>query len=131
MTEERVLLLEDNEIDRDLYQIAFEQIENDLSVKFHITFISSFNELNELIQKDIKTFSFAIFDLIINKEKSLPYISKIKEKFSTMPLIVLSSSAYEDDINQSYEAGATDFSMKPISITSLCDLLKKIHSTYC
>lgn len=131
MLKKKVLIIEDNEIDRELFALAFEKIQVDVSIDFDVTFLKTFEEAKTFMKSNDVTFDFAIFDLLIDDNYSLDLIADLRKHQPEISILILSSSAYEEDIQKSYDLGASDFTMKPLSFSALCDLLKKVSATYC
>lgn len=52
---------------------------------------------------------------------------RTEERFRRVPVVVLSSSNHEADINRAYEAGANSFLVKPVDFNSLVELVRRIH----
>ena len=50
-----------------------------------------------------------------------------REKGFRLPVIVLSSSNHEVDVNRAYEAGANSYLVKPVDFNALVEMIKALH----
>ena len=125
----KILVLEDNEIDQELYELAFEKIS--ANNKIEAKFLKSISEVEDFLEESSLDFDIILCDLILDDIKTFEVISRLKKINESIPILLMSSSAHEDDIINGYEEGITDFCMKPNSYKTLCDLLTKAINTYC
>jgi len=50
-----------------------------------------------------------------------------EEKYRRVPVVVLSSSNHEADVQRAYEAGANSFLVKPVDFNALVEMVKSLH----
>jgi DNA-binding response OmpR family regulator len=127
-----VLLIEDEETEARLVQIAFNRIglRNSMrwvaSAEEALSYLSGqgiFSDrklypLPQLILLDLKMPSKSGFDVIpkVRKQKS----------FRDIPIIILSSSSYKPDIERALNLGADEYIVKPLDIRELENHLKDL-----
>ncbi|MCF1713654.1 response regulator [Flavihumibacter sp. RY-1] len=127
----RILLVEDNEGDVVLTLEAFESIRLANSVKV-------VNDGEEAIQYLNKEGSFAdaeepdmiLLDINLPKidgKQVLQYI-KTHERFKVIPVVILTSSASERDINETYSQHANCYITKPVDFSKFITVIKSIET---
>lgn len=63
---------------------------------------------------------FVIADLVTPKVSGLDLVKKIRKKYKrTLPIIVISSMDYDEDIHEAMKLGANDFVIKPFKPAEL------------
>jgi CheY-like chemotaxis protein len=69
--------------------------------------------------------SLILLDLKLPKRSGLEVLQWISKQqaYTTTPVIVLTSSTEEEDINQAYAYGANSYLQKPVAFNGLVDLL--------
>ncbi|PLX79090.1 MAG: two-component system response regulator [Desulfuromonas sp.] len=120
MGEKTVLLVEDNQDDISLMKRAFR--ENHLSNKLVIAHDGEealeflFGEKPSTAKKPRHLPEFVILDLRLPKISGIEVLKKIRseEKTCSLPVIVLTSSEVERDLNESYLLGANSYIQKPV-----------------
>ncbi len=73
---------------------------------------------------------FVLLDLKmprVNGFEVLTWMRKDK-RCCRLPVVVLSSSNHEADVQHAYDLGANSFLVKPVDFNSLIDLAKAVHS---
>jgi CheY-like chemotaxis protein len=53
---------------------------------------------------------------------------RTQPKLKRLPVLILTSSPHEEDINRAYECGANAYLLKPVQLNQLVDLVKRISS---
>ncbi|SFG76526.1 response regulator [Oribacterium sp. WCC10] len=101
-----VIVADDEYINR---QILFEMLKED----YHVLLAEDGAEAYDIVQKNSKTISLILLDLIMLNMTGLELLDKLKshEKLSRIPVIVL--TANQDSEVASLNAGAVDFIPKP------------------
>ena len=123
----RIAIIEDDPIDRELYDIAIERLNQQLDKKIEVKYIKNLTLLNEFVaRKGDYNFEHIVIDLIIDGTKTLKAIKKISQIYPDAFILSMSSSAHEDDIIAVYENGASDFCMKPHSVSHLVKILQRL-----
>jgi len=127
----RVLLIEDNPGDRKLTLEAFKEL--DFSYDLQMAFdgeqgIEAVNEFSTQTDKNEQP-DLVLLDLNMPKRNGFEVLSKIRENksFRSVPVIILSTSASQEDIHRAYETGANCYISKPVDYDKFVHCLKMIE----
>ena len=76
---------------------------------------------------------FILLDLRLPKVNGLEVLSRLKSHptFSTIPVIVLSISAEERDINEAYHLGCNSYIVKPVEFEKLMEIATQTVGYWC
>ncbi len=126
-----ILLVEDNPGDIVLTKEAFRRakIRNNLHVAEDGE--KALLMLNkEGAYADLSTPDLILLDLNLPKVDGKEVLEKVKssEKLRRIPVVVLSSSQAEQDINQSYDLHANSYVTKPVDMDKLSQIVQSIES---
>src|SRR5262245_39673129 len=121
-----VLVVDDNAADTALLQAAFKQLR--LVHRLHV--VADGLEALSFLHKEGK-FAHAprpaviLLDLNLPKLPGREVLSQVKqhERLRTIPVMIFSSSAAENDILDSYERGANGYVVKPFQLDELLRLI--------
>lgn len=123
-----IILIEDLLTDQELILFGFRK--NNLYNKVHI--LQDGQEASDFIdnfkREEFPMLKVIFLDLNLPKISGFDILKKIKESETTkeIPIVVLTSSNSEKDINKSYKLGANSYLTKPIDFqkfTSVMDIL--------
>jgi len=128
-----ILLVEDDENDMLLVQRAFRKssILTPLQVvrdgDAAVAYLEGTNEFS-----DRQRFPFPVFmllDLKLPRRSGLEVLSWVKEQpgLKRIPIVVLTSSNKDADVDRAYELGANSYITKPVSFETLLDLVKSLQ----
>lgn len=115
----KILLLEDN-------KKLNETITKRLKLKGYD--VLSFIDGKEAYEKISEGFSCFILDINVPNIDGIKILKKIREFYSSLPVIIISASIELDVIKQSYEFGCNDFLKKPFFIDELEIKIEKLCS---
>lgn len=120
-----ILLVEDNEDDLFLAKRAFKKlnIENDIE-----TARNGKEALNLILQKDQEGQHYAliIMDLQLPVFSGKQVLSELKkENCYKTPIVIMSSSREEKDINECYELNANSYIRKPVDSKQFLHIIKE------
>lgn len=121
-------MVDDDEDDRLFFVEAIQEIAPSLTCSLAINGkkalqkLETLTELPDLIFLDINMPELNGFECLKELKKS--------DRYQAIPVIMLSTSVSQKDINYSMELGATMFYTKPSSYTRLCDLLRKLYTHF-
>ena len=127
-----ILLVEDRLIDIDLTRRAFERrkVLNPLQVardgEEAIAFFDRW-EAGEPLPICI------LLDLRMPKMNGLEVLRRLKShpKFSTIPVVVLTTSNEDTDIEEAYKLGCNSYIVKPVDFDKFVDVAAKIEVYWC
>jgi len=123
-----ILLVEDNSIDRDLTQRAFARckIINPLQVAFDgeeaLLWIKRWESGDPLPV-------IVLLDLKLPKVDGLEVLRQLKAhpRFCTLPVVVLTSSAEDLDVERAYRFGANSYIVKPVDFEKFNEVIAHIE----
>lgn len=86
-----------------------------------------FNGADAWEKLQTETPDLLLSDVMMPKMTGFELLAKIKkeERFSTMPVIMLTSVSMEEDVVRGLEMGANDYVVKPFSFAELAARIKK------
>lgn len=121
-------MVDDDEDDRLFFVEAIQEISPSLVCSLAINGkkalqkLETLTDLPDLIFMDINMPELNGFECLKELKKS--------PRFRDIPVIMLSTSVSQKDINLSLELGASMFFTKPSSYTRLCELLRKLYTHF-
>lgn len=76
---------------------------------------------------------FILLDLRLPKLNGLEVLSKLKShpKYSSIPVIVLTTSDEDSDINEAYKLGCNSYIVKPVEFEQFMQVARKIEGYWC
>jgi CheY-like chemotaxis protein len=121
------LLIDDDEDDRELFEIALQSVEN--PVKF-ISAVSGIEAIQKL-QNGITFPDYIFLDLNMPQMDGRECLSILKQDItlSTIPVIIFSTSNDQRDKEDTLKLGAVDFITKPFKTSELVRILNQFIST--
>ncbi|MDX9748206.1 MAG: response regulator [Paludibacter sp.] len=122
-----ILLVEDNPVDLDLTIRAFksQRLENPIVTARNgeeaLAFVEKW-ENGEAIPVVI------LLDLKMPKVNGLEVLKVLKShaKFSTIPIVILTTSSESSDVHEAYQLGANSYIVKPVDFEKFLDVAKQI-----
>jgi CheY-like chemotaxis protein len=130
--ERPILLVEDNPMDVDLTQRAFtrRKVVNPIEVAR-----DGEEALNLLEQWGIEDPQpiVILLDLKLPKVDGLEVLHYIKtsSQFQAIPVVVLTTSAEDSDIEIAYQEGANSYIVKPVDFDKFIEVVDYIHTYWC
>lgn len=118
-----ILLVEDNPQDAELTLLALRKE----SLGDHITVVKNGVEAIEFLTSDqsdrasrLSRLKLVLLDLKLPKVNGFEVLEKVKSdlSLSSIPVVVLTSSAVDSDIEKAYRLGANSYIVKPIEFTA-------------
>ena len=72
---------------------------------------------------------FVLLDLKLPRRTGLEVLQWVKERAGVkrIPIVVLTSSKHDSDVNRAYELGANSYLVKPVSFQGLIELVKTLQ----
>lgn len=126
----QILLVEDNFGDIKIAQEAFKQSDSTINLSYvqdgveAINYLKKNNEFTKATTPDL-----ILLDLNLPKKDGREVLSEVKsdKSLKQIPIIVLTTSESEIDINECYLLGANSFITKPIDLDSFLKAIKLIE----
>jgi CheY-like chemotaxis protein len=133
VTNQPILLVEDDENDIMLLQRAFRRaaIINPLQVVRHgddaVAYLEGTGEFADRALHPLPV--LMLLDLKLPRRTGLEVLRWVKERtgLKRIPIVVLTSSKNDDDVNRAYELGANSYVVKPVSFETLLELVKSLE----
>lgn len=133
VTNQPILLVEDDENDVMLLQRAFRRasIVNPLQVVRHgddaVAYLEGSGAFTDREQHPLPV--LMLLDLKLPRRTGLEVLQWVKERagLKKIPIVVLTSSKNDDDVDRAYELGANSYVVKPVSFETLLDLVKSLE----
>ena len=116
----KILIVEDDSMNQDLYKIYFE------SKGFHVECKGSGSEAIELFTLS-SDFDLVIMDIKLPDIDGYTLTQRLKEIKQEIRLVVISAYTTAQDRLKAIEAGADEFIPKPLRVNDLKELLRKFH----
>lgn len=127
-----ILLVEDNPMDVDLTRRAFKKhgVENPIKVA------RDGEEALEYVERwemDSPLPLVVLLDLKLPKVDGLEVLNRIKthQRFQTVPVVVLSTSSEDSDIQIAYREGANSYIVKPVDFDRFVNVVDQIQRYWC
>ena len=128
-----ILLVEDRPVDIDLTRRAFERqkVLNPIQVardgEEAVAFFDRWESGEELIPICI------LLDLRMPKMNGLEVLRRLKShpKFATVPVVVLTTSTEDRDVEEAYKLGCNSYIVKPVEFDKFVDVAAKIELYWC
>lgn len=120
-----VLIVDDDEDDQYLIRAAFEKDSN----RYNLHFATDGTDVLEDIESPRFLPDLILLDLnmpIINGFEVLHHLKK-SDLYRHVPVVILTTSENQIDIDRAYELGANSFITKPVNHQSLVDLAEQIR----
>ena len=76
---------------------------------------------------------FVLLDLRLPKVNGLEVLSRLKShpKYSSIPVIVLTTSNEDTDINEAYKLGCNSYIVKPVEFDEFMQVARQIEGYWC
>jgi CheY-like chemotaxis protein len=133
VTSQPVLLVEDDENDVLFVQRAFKHagILNPLHIARHgdeaIDYLGGTGAYSDRERYPLPV--FVLLDLKMPRRSGLEVLEWVKERsgLKRIPIVVLTSSKNNADVDRAYELGANSYLVKPVSFEGLIELVKSLQ----
>ena len=124
-----VLLVEDNPADAELTRDALTEGRADLDVEIAEDGLEAFTYLKSRADARLCLPDLVIVDLNMPRMSGKDFLADLRrdERFRAMPVIVLTTSAAEHDIDDSYRLGANSYVHKPMELNSFRDAVRHLQ----
>jgi CheY-like chemotaxis protein len=122
----KILLIEDDADDIELLRETFDTN----NVNYHMDVVKEGDLAIPFLQKAHELPDVIVMDLNLPKLHGREILAQIKESktFSAIPVVVLTTSSMQDDINFSYSMGARKYVTKPSTVEGFNSTVQTIIS---
>lgn len=127
-----ILLVEDNPMDVDLTQRAFSRRKVANPIEVARDGEEALNLLEQWKTDDPQPIVI-LLDLKLPKVDGLEVLHYLKTsaQFQAIPVVVLTTSAEDSDIQIAYREGANSYIVKPVDFDKFIDVVNYIHTYWC
>ncbi|MBT8218694.1 MAG: response regulator [Bacteroidia bacterium] len=126
-TSKTIVIVEDNPAEAKLAEFAFKE----LAIPNQILIFSEGQEfLNYLESNGCENIAFTLLDLNMPGMSGLEILQSIRNNFSfrALPILVFSSSGFEDEIEECYQLGAKAYIRKPMDYLRFKEILEATYN---
>ena len=122
----KLLLAEDDQEDVEFFQLAM----NETCIDYHLIVAEDGDVLLKKMH-EIKP-DLVVLDLNMPRVSGIECLDKIRSNnaFDEVPIIILSTRAFEQDVEYCLANGANKFFKKPCSVSELSEIVKSICDEY-
>jgi len=122
----KILLIEDCPAQAKLGILAFEEMAIPNPV---IHYSNGYQLLEHLNEEGVRDIAFVLLDLDMPEINGKEVLRAIQENhaFRSLPVLMYSSSGFEDDIEECYALGAKAYIRKPMDFLRFKDILQKTY----
>jgi CheY-like chemotaxis protein len=125
----RIVIADDDYSDRYLIRTAFEEVGIDVDIAEYEDGAELIAFLNDGCQANPPC--FILLDLNMPKKTGMDVLEYLKENpVCGAPVIVLSTSANQSDIDRSKQLGATDYIIKPVDYDGYLAIVKSLNKYF-
>lgn len=120
---EEILLIDDDADDREVFGEALQSINNTIILRTAIDGVDALEKLNGTFPQ---LPDLIFMDLNMPKMNGKQLLQELKNHkyFSHIPVLIYSTSTYNEDKDDTIAMGAADFIVKPNSYTELCRVIQ-------
>ena len=127
----QILLVEDDENDVELILMALEKSginKNITTINDSVEIIEYLNDAGNSDNGPIHLPDLIILDLKMPKLSGLELLKEIKscDQLKNIPVVIISSSNYEKDIEMAYRLGANSYVVKPVDYKKFVSTVSKV-----
>lgn len=125
----RVLLIEDNPGDRKLTLEAFKELDFSYDLQMAFDGEQGIEAVDRVSVKTEDCPDLVLLDLNMPKRNGFEVLEKIRgnKSLRAVPVIILTTSASQEDIQRAYEVGANCYVSKPVDFNQFVHCLKMIE----
>ncbi len=120
------MIVEDDEDDRELLQIAF----NEGDYKGELVFANDGEHAWQLLKNGEVDPSLLLLDINMPRLNGMEFLERIKSspEFKALPILMFTTSSNESMIRQAYELGANSYVVKPQNFQRLTEIWDQVYS---
>ena len=117
-------LIDDDFDDQEIFSLALEKVDPTLTC---ITANSGLEALQKLADERLSIPDYIFLDLNMPRMNGKECLTEIRkyDRLKNIPVVIYSTSSMKNEIAETVKLGATDFIVKPYSMTDLIDELNR------
>ncbi|MDQ1090113.1 MULTISPECIES: response regulator [unclassified Siphonobacter] len=121
-----ILVVEDDEDDRELLQIAF----NEGDYKGELFFANDGEHAWQLLNDGSVEPSLLLLDINMPRLNGMELLEKLKStlRFKALPVLMFTTSSNEGMVRKAYELGANSYVVKPQNFQRLSEIWDQVYS---
>lgn len=126
-TDKKILIVEDNPAEAKLAMFAFQELAVPNST---IHFSNGYQLIEYLNDFGVKDIAFVLLDLNMPEINGKEVLKIVQENhaYKSLPILIYSSSGFEDDIEDCYALGAKAYIRKPMDYFRFKELLSATYN---
>jgi CheY-like chemotaxis protein len=119
------ILLADDDLDDHFF---FKRAIRQLKIHATVSAVTMGDQLLKFLQEKKAAPNIIFLDINMPRKNGIECLQEIKEdsRFKDIPVIMLSSSSSESDIEESFSKGASFYIIKPVLQPELVEILRKV-----
>jgi CheY-like chemotaxis protein len=121
-----LLLVEDNQSDIDLALYAFNKIRFSNPIEICRSGTDVMVKMDDW-QNNPSLPLCVLLDIKMPGMSGLEVLAKMKERFPSIPVIILTSSRENSDIDQAYALGANSYIVKPVEMEKFIEIARQLN----
>jgi CheY-like chemotaxis protein len=121
-----ILLAEDNQVDIELTLNAFKKIQIVNPIEICRDGVEVTEKMDEWEKGHPKPVC-VLLDLKMPRMNGLEVLAVLKEKYRSIPVIVLTTSKESTDVQEAYALGANSYIVKPVGFESFVQIARHIN----
>ncbi len=120
----RILLIDDDADDQELFQLALDKIDQNIQCKV----MASAKEALRFLEEESVTADLIFLDLNMPLMTGQQFLSELKKRpnLCEIPIVVLSTSSDKETIEQAKSLGAMKFFTKPSDFNELKEIIQNL-----
>jgi CheY-like chemotaxis protein len=119
-----IILADDDEDDREIFRMALQE----LQINAEVVYAENGEALLHRLKSSTPGIIFLDLNMpLVNGFECLRFI-RSSSKFNSIPVVILSTSSSNIDINKCYELGSTYYIVKPFSYLQLANIIEQLFS---
>jgi two-component system response regulator len=132
-----ILIVEDDAVDREMIGLAFRRahVENPVITMANgedaLSYLRAQGLFQDRVEADLP--AVIVLDLVMPQMDGFEFLRIIKSepKFASIPVVVLTTSQYDQDLSRSYGLGASSCLTKPSDFEQLVEIAANVNRYWC
>jgi len=132
-----ILVVEDDPVDREMIDLAFKRaaVENPIVTvsdgREALDYLEAVGRFSDRLEQDVPAVIVLDLDMPLMGGHEFLSLLHTKPEFALIPVVVLSTSQFDQDLIQSYTLGANSCITKPGDFEQLIDIARAVGGYWC